>query len=165
LSALAVTPEQCGIWSCPKAEATEEEVIFNMVNCMLGRIHQSGSVQDLSEAHCRHIKKGISCYKSIRKIIPISLPFWPRGLPSSGDSWLAMGLSTDVLGYLAVWRLDADNNSVSIPLNSLPGKPNNVRCIYPMPENCSYLFDKSKSILNVTFPAKYCARLFEVQIR
>ena len=40
--ATACAPEQAAIWSYPLVEGTEEETIFNMVNAMLFRIHQSG---------------------------------------------------------------------------------------------------------------------------
>ena len=40
--ATACTPEQAAIWTYPLVQGTEEETIYNMVNAMLLRIHQSG---------------------------------------------------------------------------------------------------------------------------
>ena len=43
----ACTPEQAAIWSYPMRDGDEEETIFNMVNAMLLRIHQSGHLAEL----------------------------------------------------------------------------------------------------------------------
>ena len=41
-SPTGLCPEQSAIWSYPLTEGDREEVVFNMVNAMLLRIHQSG---------------------------------------------------------------------------------------------------------------------------
>ena len=42
-----LTPEQAAIWSYPMTEGDEEETIFNMVNAILLRIHQSGHILNM----------------------------------------------------------------------------------------------------------------------
>jgi len=76
-SPTAVTPEQAAIWSYPLKEGDKEEVIFNMINAMLLRLHQSGHLAELSEERFALVKEGISCYKRIRREIRGALPFWP----------------------------------------------------------------------------------------
>ena len=44
----AVTPEQAAVWSYPLKDAGREECIFNMVNAMMLRIHQSGHLAEIS---------------------------------------------------------------------------------------------------------------------
>ena len=46
-SPAGVTPEQAAIWSYPMRQGDKEEVIYNMVNAMLFRIHQSGHLAEL----------------------------------------------------------------------------------------------------------------------
>ena len=88
----AVTPEQCAVWSYPLKEGDREEVIFNMVNAMLLRIHQSGHLAEISPERRKLVKEGLDCYKRIRQDLRTGLPFWPLGLPKFGDSWVSLGL-------------------------------------------------------------------------
>ena len=81
----AVTPEQCAVWSYPVEKGDEEEVIFNMVNAMLMRIHQSGHLAIISLERFSLVKEGIEYYKEMREGIRESLAFWPLGLPSDSD--------------------------------------------------------------------------------
>ena len=39
---MGVTPEQSAIWSYPMRTGDREETVYNMVNALLNRIHQSG---------------------------------------------------------------------------------------------------------------------------
>ena len=65
-AAIGVTPEQAAIWSYPLRDGTKEEVIFNMVNALLLRIHQSGHLAEISPERFELVKEGIDCYKEIR---------------------------------------------------------------------------------------------------
>lgn len=38
------------------------------------------------------VKEELEYYKNFRQEIPHSLPFWPLGLASDGDDWMALGL-------------------------------------------------------------------------
>ena len=77
MAATALTPEQAAVWSYPHFEADEEEAIFNMVNAMLGRVHQAGHLNKLPAANFARVKEGIACYKSIRDDIKTGLPIIP----------------------------------------------------------------------------------------
>ena len=78
-AAIGVTPEQAAIWSYPLRDGTKEEVIFNMVNALLLRIHQSGHLAEISPERFELVKEGIDCYKEIRSGIKDGVPFWPMG--------------------------------------------------------------------------------------
>jgi alpha-galactosidase len=80
-SPAALTPEQSAIWSYPLREGDDEEVIFNMVNALLLRVHQSGHLAELSPRRRELVKEALDYYKRIRGDIPVALPFWPLGLP------------------------------------------------------------------------------------
>ena len=63
-----VTPEQGAVWSYPLKNGDKEEVICNMVNAILGRIHQSGHLAEISEESFKYIQEGIKYYKKIKWI-------------------------------------------------------------------------------------------------
>ena len=90
-AATGVAPEQAAVWSYPLEQGDREETIFNMVNAMLLRIHQSGHLAQLSQERFQLVKEGIDCYKQIRKDIKtgIVLAVWTC---KAGDSWMAYGM-------------------------------------------------------------------------
>ena len=124
----AVTPEQCAVWSYPLREGDAEEVIFNMVNALLLRVHQSGHLAEISPERLALVAEGLTYYKSIRQDIQQGLPFWPLGLPSFQKSWISWGLNcgrkTD-LG--STWRLESATAHCSLALNFFRGKDLIVR--------------------------------------
>lgn len=163
-AAVGVAPEQAAIWSYPLRDAAREEVIFNMVNAMLLRIHQSGHLAEISQENFALVKEGIDCYKTIRAGIKDSVPFWPLGTADNEDTHLAAGIR--VPGnciYLAVWRRGGERQ-FTIPLKrAFPGQKLEVSCIYP--EKCGdvYSYDEEKQELAAVFPEEYMARLFVVR--
>ena len=192
---LGVTPEQAAVWSYPinyrdalgKTEARPEEVIFNMVNALLVRIHQSGHLAELPEESVNLVKDGIRCYKSIRADIKAGLPFLPLGFADNTDMWLCSGLRLEDKAYLAVWkrsmdgkrdnrRLESrqekgDENAFSIPLKSKGFLKDDltVRQIYPGEDICasndSYKsdFELDGNLLTVYFREPVMARLYEIR--
>ena len=158
----AVTPEQAAVWSYPLTDGDEEETIFNMVNAMLLRIHQSGHLVNLSPARFALVKEGIACYKSIRQDIRRAVPFWPLGLSSYGDSWVSLGLKAGNKNYIAVWRSDSGNDTCLLPISHLRGKDASVKCLYPQNAACRCAWHKESGELAVELPVNISARLFEV---
>jgi len=163
-SPIGVTPEQCAVWAYPLFNADEEEVIFNMVNAILLRIHQSGHLAQMNERNFALIKEGISYYKKIRNNIKNGLAFWPLGIPQVEDKWLSLGLNCGNKIYLAVWKLNADSYICKIPLDLIKGKDVELRCAYPNESKCEYAYHNS-GILSVYFDKPYMARLFEITVR
>ena len=176
-SPAGVTPEQAAIWSYPMRQGDKEEVIYNMVNAMLFRIHQSGHLAELSQERLALVKEGIDCYKTICQDIRQALPFWPLDIADNEDLWVCGGLQLENKAYLAVWKrqMEGKNNdryqnagisctedSLSIPLGSLPfaGKGLKVSCLYPEKEPVSFELDKD--ILTVHYDKPVMARLFEI---
>lgn len=172
-----VTPEQAAIWSYPMRQGDKEEVIYNMINSMLVRIHQSGHLAELSEERKNLVKEGIECYKNIRGDIKKALPFMPLDIADNEDLWVCGGLQLSDKAYLAVWKreMEGKNNlrrnnagtectdtTLSIPLNSLPFAKNGIKvsCIYP--KNEPVTFEVNGDVLKVCFEKPVMARLFEV---
>jgi alpha-galactosidase len=157
----AVTPEQSAIWSYPLKGGDSEEVVFNMVNAMLMRIHQSGNLAEISSDRLSLIKEGIQCYKEIRGDINKGLPFWPIGLPSFSDEWISLGLDCGNKVYLAVWRLEGKKDDCILPINFLKNKEVVVNCIYPINNECAFKWNSMTGCLNVAFSSENSARIFE----
>lgn len=164
-SASAVTPEQAAVWSYPRQEADQEEIIFNMVNAMLLRVYQGGRIDLLSSEAFALVQKGISLYKSIRKDIPKSLPFWPLGMPHFGDGWVSCGLRTDHRGYLSVWRLDSAETSCVLPMTCLGEDVISIQCVYPSYNCCLFEWHEQQASLVVHLPDRFRARVFEFALR
>ena len=166
-----LTPEQAAVWSYPQRNGDKEETIFNMVNAMLLRIHQSGHLAELSPERVALVKEGISYYKEIRSDIKKALPDWPIGLADTRATFLCGALKTENKAYLAVFRRDKDEEDdrtmVRIPLAHLfeGEKKLNVKLAYPqeaMKENVEYTYEADRKVLAVDFKKKVMARIFEV---
>ena len=166
-----LTPEQAAVWSYPQRNGDKEETIFNMVNAMLLRIHQSGHLAELSPERVALVKEGISYYKEIRSDIKKALPDWPIGLADTRATFLCGALKTENKAYLAVFRKDKDEEDdrtmVRIPLAHLfeGEKKLSVKLAYPqeaMKENVEYIYEADRKVLAVDFKKKVMARIFEV---
>ena len=163
----ALTPEQAAIWSYPLKDGDEEETIYNMVNALLLRIHQSGHLAQLSKERHALVKEGIEYYKSIRQDIKKALPVWPNGFATSLDHFLCAGWKVEGKSYLAVWRRYGETSEYDIPLEKLTeGKPvKEVRLAYPkesLKEHVSYEVSEDQQ-LHVSFKEPVMARIFEIR--
>lgn len=159
-----LTPEQSAIWSYPLTKGDKEEVIFNMVNAMLLRIHQSGHLVYLSDERKTLVKEGLDYYKTIRADIKNPLPFWPLGLSKFSDTWVSLGLKTKDKVYLVVWRRSSENNTCLVPIEHFKGKNVSVKCSYPREQNCEYRWNSYGGILSVRLDKQFSARLFEIEM-
>ncbi|MDO3410077.1 alpha-galactosidase [Saccharibacillus sp. CPCC 101409] len=163
-SPAALTPEQSAIWSYPLREGDDEEVVFNMVNALLLRVHQSGHLAELSAPRRELVREALDVYKSIRGDIRESLPFWPLGLPKVEDGWVSFGLRRGGKRYIAVWRLDAADSEAALPLPGMAGKAADCRLLYPQGRpGGSCAWDAEAGALDVTLERERTARLFEVR--
>ena len=160
----AVTPEQSAVWSYPDYKTdSEEEAVSNMVNVMLGRIHQSGLLNQLPEKMFNRVKEGIECYKSIRQDIKSFHAVFPLGIISFSSPWAAGGLIGDNTLYLAVWRKDSDKETLDIPLECIGANtPKTAECIYPVGLPVEFKYNESNNTFAVTLPANDTARLFKL---
>jgi alpha-galactosidase len=161
-SPTGVTPEQSAIWSYPLREGDKEEVVFNMVNAMLLRIHQSGHLAELSPERKELVKEALDYYKVIRQDIGNGLPFWPIGLSSFSDGWVSLGIRTEQKTYVAVWRRQGEDKNIILPIPHLKGETVSVKCAYPTYEECKYGWNQKPGTLSVRMDHQYSARLFEI---
>lgn len=159
----AVTPEQAAIWSYPLREGDREEAIFNMVNAILFRIHQSGHLAEIAPERFDLVCEGIRYHKKNCKELNRGLPFWPIGLASMSDTYLSVGIDCGHTLYVAVWRSKEGQDTIQLPIKQAAGKNATVTCAYPMNAVNEYNWEGEKGILDVTLAPK-TARIFEVKI-
>lgn len=127
-STAAVVPSQLAIWSYPRQGADADQASFNMVNAMLLRIHQSGNLASLNTAAAAQVKEGIRVYReTIRRHIPVSVPFYPLGLPDVTNAVkpVALGLRSPQRSFIAVWRIDGEAQV------RIPGVKPGAQVLYP----------------------------------
>lgn len=190
IAANAVTgacPEQAAVWSYPLESGDEEEVIFNMVNALLLRIHQSGHLVNLTGTRLELVREGIRVYKKIRGQIRKGIPFWPLGLAKNTDEWLAAGLKSSAQGlgecgvydavgkdcpdpgfaYLAVWKRKDGADTKEIDLARSLHVPEGIRlkaeCIYPAGRDGADTARVENGKLILHYPGKYMARLYRIE--
>ncbi len=160
----AVTPEQAAIWSYPLRDDDCEEAIFNMVNAILFRIHQSGHLAEISADRLKYIKEGIQYHKQICRELKEGVPFWPIGLASLSDEYICAGIDCGDKLYIAVWRIDGEKELVDIPIKQARSKKAQAVCKYPAGIPAIYHLDSHKSVLSVKLEPR-TARIFEIDLK
>ena len=165
-----VNSEQSAVWSYPQRDADDETVAFNMINAMMGRIHQSGHLAELQKSARQLVEEGLRVYREMRMIIPQSLPFWPLGFAHARDPFSCLALQDGNNCYLALWHQTRNQANLpaknSIPLAKMPGslKLRKPEILYPRKENMTdaldFSWDAGNKILHVTCRKAPCARLF-----
>lgn len=146
----AVLPEQAAVWSYPvdsygepndefspakewvEEHISAEQVVFNMVNSFLGRMHLASHVELLSEEKFALVREGVAYYEKLSGIKRGALPYFPNGLCSFGDPFVACGLkerlSSEEKLYLAVWNLSDEEALIRVPCG---GKIKKAEIAYP----------------------------------
>jgi alpha-galactosidase len=159
---LALTPEQAAVWSYPMKDGDTEETVFNMVNVLMLRVHQSGFLFALDDKRKSLVKEAVCYYKKIRDDRKDALPFWPLGFSRYEDEWAALALEGRNKTYLAVWKRGGSSRLCALPLNRYKGKDISIRCSYPSSEGCPFTWDSSLGNLTVEFAKSVMARFFEI---
>lgn len=159
----ALCPEQAAVWSYPMVSGDKEEVVFNMINAMMLRIHQSGHLVNIEPDRKTLVKEAIDVYKTMRKDIKNALPFWSLGTSCFSDEWVSLGLKTENTAYLAVWRREGSKDTCILPIEFIKGKNAKVSCIYPSFNEEDFAFNKNAGTVSVKLSKNYSARLFKLE--
>lgn len=163
----ACTPEQAAVWSYPlndyeKIMPTDEVVVMNMCNAMLGRIHLASFINKLPEHQLDLIREGIRYYKSIVEFKKNALPIYPKGTSRFFAKEVVGGLSDGNHIVLGVWNTSNKPRSVVIDLSKY--NVSDVKVTYPTSLKTTYSFDKLTKKLTVSFPENYGGRMFELRL-
>ncbi|KAL2812296.1 glycoside hydrolase superfamily [Aspergillus granulosus] len=161
----AVTPEQGATWAYPQPEWDDETNAMTVVNSLLGRIHLSGRLDNLSPKQFDIIKEGMDVYRSIRAELPTATAFWPLGLAHWHDEWLSLGMAAETgkTFYVSVWRRGG-SDSVELPIAKLKGHEVKSELLYPKAFGADYEWYKAEGVLKVKVPSELCARLLKLTI-
>lgn len=172
--ACAVLPEQSAVWSYPvdilnnilsqqtptfgkvNEIISEEQVIFNMVNSFLGRLHLASYVNLLDEKKFALVKEGVELSSKISYFKKESYPIFPNGLSKFGDEFVVSGLQKDNKIYLAVWNIGKCGEK-RIKLDKII---KSVKCIYPFNNEIKICFSNNE--ITVDFTENIQARFLEV---
>lgn len=124
----AVLPEQAGFWSYPVEDASfmgravhvvsDDEVVMNMTNAILGRLHLASDLRKLSTAQFELVREGIRYMKSIIDFKMCAVPYLPFGFAAFGEQKVAVGLSAGDRLLLGVWNL-GEKGTIAVPLENL----------------------------------------------
>ncbi|KPI11496.1 Alpha-galactosidase [Actinobacteria bacterium OK074] len=179
-AATAVTPEQGAVWAYPQPHFSFDETAFALSGALLGRIHLSGFLDRMSPEQFELVRAGISVYKAMRSEIPDSLPFWPLGLPSWEDSWIASGLRSHAATWLTLWRREsaagdqgggvphprddyAAHDSVrTVTIPHLSGTHLEPTLSYPATADATAVWDAARAELTVSLPRPNTAVLLRL---
>ncbi len=148
----AMLPEQAGNWAYPVAGSTREEMVFALVNGILGRLYLSGYLNRMTDDERALVRAALDAHRLVLSTIEQALPFWPLGLPAWEDPWVALGLrhATDS-AFLSLWRRPGAADTVLIPLPSFRGQQVEVAGFFPdAPDGWSWRWDAAAGELAVT---------------
>ena len=171
----AVLPEQAAVWSYPVGTDTpgftptkewvnehisDEQIIMNMVNSLLGRIHLASHVELLHEGKLALIKEGLDYYDGMTAFKKAAVPYLPLSLTRFGKKQVAAGLLHENKLLLAVWNLGGERE-MHIPLADL--QPASARVAYPADAR-GVTCTLDANTLTVHFTEDYQARMLEITL-
>ena len=114
----AVLPEQAAVWSYPvdniENTPTNEQIVINMINSFLGRMHLASHLELLTEEQMSLVKEGVEYYKTLATTKRTALPYFPNGFTRFEDDSVVAGFETDDKIYLGVWAIKTKEVLVDI---------------------------------------------------
>ncbi len=170
----AVLPEQAAVWSYPvgspfitegaftttkewvEENISTEQVILNMVNSFLGRMHLASHIELLSKEKYDLVVEGIEYYKSLIPAKRTGLPCFPLGFTDFSQKQVVGGFTSGDKTYLAVWNLGGEGE-LAIPV----GGRKQAKIAYPKAAPVEY--ELTNGVLKVRFTKEYQARFFELE--
>ncbi len=170
-----VLPEQAAVWSypvdsqiAPKGQPTEEwaeehvseeTVIINMVNAILGRMHLASHIELLNEKKRSLIAEGVALSKKLSQAKREGFPCFPLGFADFSSNFAATGILHKNRMYLAVWNLKGENER-KIPLADYGAI--SAKLLYPANRQTDYYFEEGN--LTVSLGERE-ARLFLIGLK
>ena len=163
----ACTPEQAAVWSYPlndyeKIMPTDEVVVMNMCNAMLGRIHLASFINKLPKHQLDLIREGVDYYKTLVNFKKDALPIYPKGTARFFDKEVTGGLINKNKIILGVWNTSGKPRDIRIDLSKYEVK--DVIVGYPSSSKTVYNYDSKTKTLCVSFSEDYGGRIFELKI-
>lgn len=175
----AVLPEQAAVWSYPidtgfgnpnsdfkatpewvEVNISKEQVVVNMINSFLGRMHLASHLELLSEEKFALVEEGVAYYKTLTKAKKQAVPYMPCGFTNAGADNVVAGFKTSNKIYLAVWCLKGATD-VRAPIQEGIAK---VKLAYPSVSSTQ--FEDNGNELSVMFAkGNGEAAFFEIEVK
>lgn len=158
-----ILPEQAAVWSypvgkCTKEEINDDQIVMNMINSFLGRMHLASHLDWMDEHQMQLVKDGVKVYNDITPFKKEALPVFPLGFTGFGDKQVCSGLRKDKEIYLAVWCL-GDELTVNIPLDGIVA---DTKFVYPYEPNAALSWEGKD--LTVTFQRPKTAAFLKITL-
>jgi alpha-galactosidase len=177
----AVTPEQAAVWAYPQPHFSLDEIAFTLTGALPGRIHLSGFLDRMNPEQFALVRQGVSVHKALRSELSDSLPFWPLGLPSWEDTWIATGRRGRAATWLTLWRREpaaeergregaarpgnphgADDTTRTATISHLRGAHLSPTLLYPATSDATAAWDATDGQLTVRLPRPNTAVLLRL---
>ncbi|MGO9583362.1 MAG: alpha-galactosidase [Acidimicrobiales bacterium] len=171
---VAFTPEQAASWAYPQPEWSDDEIAFTLCSALLGRIHLSGHLDQMSPSQLALVADAVAVYKRIRHELPTAVPFWPLGLPSWTDSWFALGMRGRAATYVLAWHrgalsrsggVCAEEESATLRAPHLRNSGATGKLLYPALGGGDVSWDDGRGELTVGLPRAPSACLVELRTK
>ncbi len=122
-----VLPEQAGVWCYPAAnlpteDITDEKVVMNVVNSLVGRMHLASDLAKLNKKQFELLKEGIRYYKYLAPFKKEAVPFYPNGFAKRVDKFLVSGLKTIHKAFIFVYSFETGKQKVKLPFKFISAK-------------------------------------------
>ena len=170
VNVLAVAPEQAAVWAYPQPSFTDDEISFAMCSALLGRIHLSGHIDQMSQRQHGMVTEAVEVYKAIRADLAEAVPFWPLGLPCWTDPRLALGMQAPRATYLAAWRRPpggstraGEPDGIALPVRHLRGVTATPEVLYPRDAGAGVSWNAAGGVLALSLPRTPSACLIRLR--
>lgn len=164
----AIAPEQAAVWAYPQPGFTDDEIGFTLCSALLGRVHLSGHLDQMSPAQRSLVAGAVAVYKDLRADLARAVPFWPLGLPGWDDRLLALGMHAPGASYVVVWRRwgEADGDgpeTIDLPVPRLEGTAVTPEVLFPAGAGARAGWAPGQARLTVTLPRAPSACLIRLR--
>lgn len=159
----ALIPEQAAVWSypvgsCKPETINEDQIVMNMVNSFLGRMHLASHLEWMTEDQLSLVREGVAYYNTLSTIKHSALPFLPMGFTGFGEKQVASGLKLDNKVWLAVWCL-SDETEMEVGMGATI---RSAKLAYPSAPNAK--FTAKGENLQIVFDRPKTAAFFEIEL-
>jgi len=148
----AIAPEQAAVWAYPQPDFTDDEIAFTLCTALLGRVHLSGHLDQMTPRQRGLVAAGVAAYKGLRAGLAQAVPFWPLGLPGWEDQVIALGMRAPEASYVVVWRRGGDTGTVTLPVPRLAGAEVTAEVLFPAGAGAAADWGPAEAELTVTLP-------------
>ena len=153
------------IWAYPQPSFTDDEISFTLCSALLGRIHLSGHIDQMTPPQRNLVAEAVGIYKAIRADLAGAVPFWPLGLPQWAGRGLALGMRAPGATYVTAWRRapqDRELARIDLPIPHLRGTRAAPQILYPAQGGAGASWNAADGLLAVSLPRSPSACLIRL---